>query len=66
MEGLDDIHHFLVWSLDEETIALDAHVVANIETFDEMESIKNIIKKKLSDEFNIKHSTLEFEHEMMC
>ena len=66
LEGVDDIHHVHVWSLDEETIALEAHVVANIETFDEMESIKNIIKKKLSDEFNIKHSTLEFEHEMMC
>tara|TARA_B100000767_G_C19725067_1_gene519101 strand:- start:371 stop:1258 length:888 start_codon:yes stop_codon:yes gene_type:complete len=66
LEGVDDIHHVHVWSLDEETIALEAHVVANIDTFDEMESIKNIIKKKLSDEFNIKHSTLEFEHEMMC
>ena len=66
LKGVDDIHHVHVWSLDEETIALEAHVVANIETFDDMESIKTTIKKKLSDEFNIQHSTLEFEHEMMC
>ncbi|NCX25292.1 MAG: cation transporter, partial [Proteobacteria bacterium] len=50
----------------EKTIALEAHIVANIDSFDEMESLKQLVKQELADKFNITHSTLEFEHEMMC
>ena len=66
LKNIEDIHHVHIWSLDEKTIALEAHIVANINTFDEMEAIKQLVKQELADNFNITHSTLEFEHEMMC
>jgi len=66
LKNIEDVHHVHIWSLDEKTIALEAHIVANINTFDEMEALKQLIKQELADKFNITHSTLEFEHEMMC
>ncbi len=66
LKNIEDVHHVHIWSLDEKTIALEAHIVANINTFDEMEALKQLVKQELADRFNINHSTLEFEHEMMC
>lgn len=66
LKNIEDVHHVHIWSLDEKTIALEAHIVANIDTFDEMEALKQLVKQELADKFNITHSTLEFEHEMMC
>jgi len=55
------IHHIHVWQLDEHHRALEAHVVVNAHEIDEMEQVKNQIKKVLAERFRIHHSTLEFE-----
>ena len=66
IEHVEDVHHMHIWSLDESTIALEAHVVVDLNDFNDMENTKRIIKKSLLDNYDISHSTLEFEHEMMC
>lgn len=66
ISSVEDVHHIHIWSLDESTVALEAHIVADLKSFQDMENIKKDIKKILHDDFKIEHSTLEFEHEMMC
>ncbi len=66
IEHVDDVHHMHIWSLDESTIALEAHVVVDLNDFNDMENTKRIIKKSLLDNYGIYYSTLEIEHEMMC
>jgi cobalt-zinc-cadmium efflux system protein len=56
-----DVHHLHVWRLDEQNTLLESHIRINKEDLNEMESIKSSIKKILHDEFEISHSTLEFE-----
>lgn len=58
-----DIHHLHVWRLDEQNILLESHVVIDEEKLDQMETIKAKLKKLLASDFNIHHSTLEFEFE---
>ena len=62
LDGVIDVHHIHLWSLDETRIALEAHVVTNnANTLTELEPIKASIKSLLLSQFNISHSTLEFE-----
>jgi len=58
-----DVHHMHVWRLDERNILLESHVVIDEEDAGKMEEIKSEIKQLLSTDFNIHHSTLEFEFE---
>lgn len=58
-----DVHHVHVWRLDENSTLLESHIVIEKDDLDEMETIKTSIKKLLHDEFDITHSTLEFEFE---
>lgn len=61
--GVLDVHHLHVWRLDEKNILLESHVVIDENDMPQMESIKSSLKKLLSSNFNIHHSTLEFEFE---
>lgn len=66
MEQVDDvldIHHIHVWRLDEQNILLESHVVIDEQNLANMETIKTRLKKLLKSDFNISHSTLEFEFE---
>jgi cobalt-zinc-cadmium efflux system protein len=63
VSGVLDVHHLHVWRLDEHNILLESHVVIDEEKIDQMESIKSALKKLLSTNFDIHHSTLEFELE---
>lgn len=56
-----DVHHLHLWRLCEEENALEAHVVIDLADLDLMESIKFELKRRLSGQFLIHHSTLEFE-----
>jgi len=58
---VEDVHHIHIWHLDEHRIALEAHVVVTADELKEVEVIKDKLKLLLKDEFNITHSTLEFE-----
>ena len=63
VDGVLDIHHLHVWRLDEKNILLESHVVIDEDSMGHMESIKSSLKKLLSTNFDIHHSTLEFEFE---
>ena len=66
MEKIDlveDIHHIHVWNIDEHRVALEAHVVVSASELRDVELIKAPLKEMLSLNFNINHSTLEFEHQ---
>lgn len=60
------MHHVHLWQLDENHRALEAHVVIDIQRSPELETIKRAIKTILRDEFQIHHSTLEFEFDGQC
>ena len=62
INGIKDIHHIHVWHLDESRIAMEAHIVVTANKLSEVEFIKDKIKILLKNNFNITHSTLEFEH----
>ncbi|MFH1302156.1 MAG: hypothetical protein ABIK07_13940 [Planctomycetota bacterium] len=56
-----EIHHLHLWELDEEYRALETHVVIRKADAVKLEVIKRRIKELLADEFEIQHTTLEFE-----
>ena len=59
--GVDDLHHVHVWRIDEERVALEAHVAVTEQDLDQIEDIKRRVKNRLGCDFGIKHATLEFE-----
>ena len=59
---VEDVHHIHVWNLDENRIALEAHVVVTSNELQEVEVIKGKLKEILENKFKITHSTLEFEY----
>jgi len=61
VDSVEDVHHVHVWQLDEQHQALEAHIVIPREASDQLDEIKMHLKRKLSEEFGIEHSTLEFE-----
>ena len=65
LEGIVQVHHVHVWSLDEQRIALEAHVVLTAEGLQNMDEVKRSTKAHLAEHFGIEHSTLEFE-EVAC
>ena len=62
IKDVQDVHHIHIWNLDENRIALEAHVVVTSDDFKKVELIKYRIKEILKNKFNISHSTLEFEN----
>ena len=62
VDSVEDVHHIHVWNKDEHRVALEAHVVVSASEFKEVELIKATLKKMLFTDFNVDHSTLEFEH----
>ena len=62
IKDVQDVHHIHIWNLDENRIALEAHVVVTSDDFKKVELIKYRIKELLKNKFNISHSTLEFEN----
>jgi cobalt-zinc-cadmium efflux system protein len=61
IDGVESIHHLHIWELDANHNALEAHVVVSHADLMDIESMKMKIKHMLADEFNVHHSTLEFE-----
>lgn len=59
--GVAEVHHVHVWELDEHNRALEAHVVVEPQQLDRWVAIKQEIKTWLCEQFQIHHSTLEFE-----
>jgi cobalt-zinc-cadmium efflux system protein len=59
--GVAEVHHLHLWELDEHHRALEAHIVVEADQLDRWTVIKQQLKQLLSERFDIRHSTLEFE-----
>lgn len=62
VEGVEDVHHVHLWQMQENTAALDCHVVTTEAGWLQLEAVKADIKAQLKARFRIGHSSLEFEH----
>ncbi len=56
--GIHDLH---IWNLSSETVALSAHITLTSEGLSQPEDTMNAIKALLDHEFNIQHTTIQFE-----
>lgn len=62
IDRVRDIHHVHVWHLDEERVALEAHILVDDNTtMSQVEEVKREIKALLREHYHIEHATLEFE-----
>lgn len=59
--GIQGLHHVHVWQIDEHRRSLEGHVVIDFEDAGRIEEIKRRLKRKLAQNYEIHHSTLEFE-----
>lgn len=58
-EGVLDVHHVHVWSLDEHVRALEAHLVPHDTSLILFEDLKTRVRAMLAARFAIEHATLE-------
>jgi cobalt-zinc-cadmium efflux system protein len=63
VDGVSDVHHVHLWQMQEHQSALDCHVVLKLNAWPAIGKVKEAIKNRLRHDFNISHSTLEFEQE---
>ncbi len=61
VDGVEEVHHAHFWQMEEHAAALDTHIVVARNRWHDIESICRAIKNHLKEEFDINHSTLEFE-----
>jgi cobalt-zinc-cadmium efflux system protein len=61
LRHVQDVHHVHIWQLDEAQANFEAHIVIDQNDSVKIPAIKESIKKHLAADFNITHSTLEFE-----
>jgi cobalt-zinc-cadmium efflux system protein len=60
--GVESVHHLHTWSLSSEMPALSAHLVLHGNpTLDDAQRIANAVRRRLDEEFRIRHATLELE-----
>lgn len=63
IDGVVAVHHTHFWQMQEHKAALDTHVVIPGDRWEDLEGIKAAIKTRLLREFDIEHSTLEFDRQ---
>lgn len=61
LDGVDDVHHVHLWEIEERRRSLEAHVVIADEYWPQVEQLKFTIRNCLSREYDVEHSTIEFE-----
>lgn len=61
VDGIVDVHHIHLWSIDEHRASLEAHLVVATAAPAEVETIKQAVRQRLSDALGIGHTTLETE-----
>lgn len=64
--GVLEVHHVHLWQMEENSPALDAHVVVEELDWDRLEIIKAELKTSVKETFGIGHTTLEFERRGVC
>jgi cobalt-zinc-cadmium efflux system protein len=63
ISGVENIHHIHVWSLNENERFSEFHALINCQTLNEMDQLRDQINRILKDEFQINHTTIQFEGE---
>lgn len=58
---VETVHDLHVWNLGSNQVALSAHVVLSEENFRQQPQVLERIKTILSEKYNIRHTTLQFE-----
>jgi len=61
IDGVTDVHHIHLWSLDEKNINFESHLDVKDMLVSETEEISKKIKVELHDHFKITHVTIQFE-----
>ncbi len=61
VEGVAQVHHVHLWSMQERQAALTAHLVIAPDSWSNGEEIRTAVKSALHDSFEISHATLELE-----
>jgi cobalt-zinc-cadmium efflux system protein len=61
VDGVINIHHVHIWHIDEHLRSFEGHIL--VEGPSDMNPVKLALRQRLADDFDITHSTLEFEFE---
>jgi len=61
IEGVGNVHHLHLWSLNEREHYAEFHVVAKCSTLEEADALREVIASVLRQEFGIHHSTIQIE-----
>lgn len=59
--GVENVHHLHVWQLDEERLALEAHVVVTERDLGAADGLRRLIAERLRQNFGVEHATLQLE-----
>ncbi|MDZ7802293.1 MAG: cation diffusion facilitator family transporter [Trueperaceae bacterium] len=61
VEGVEDVHHLHAWLMDEQRVALEAHLVIGREVAPRLDEVAREARRRLREGFDIRHATLEIE-----
>ncbi|TMV06309.1 cation transporter [Ruegeria sediminis] len=61
VEGVREVHHVHLWSMQEREAALTAHLVIEPGAWGQADGIKATVKAELAKRFGVRHATLELE-----
>lgn len=63
IDGVEDVHHVHVWSLDDNNINFEAHVNVRDMLVSETKRMSEAFEHVLNEHYGINHITLQFEYE---
>lgn len=61
VQGVTEVHDLHIWTISPGFVALSAHVVLEDLPLSESETMMGEIKKKLTEKYQIEHTTIQFE-----
>jgi cobalt-zinc-cadmium efflux system protein len=59
--GVAEVHDLHIWTVSPGYVALSAHVILQDQTLSQSESIMKALKEKLDTQYEIEHTTIQFE-----
>ena len=61
VNGVAGIHDLHIWTVTPDYVALSAHVILEDQKLSDSENIMLELKKRLDNEYEIEHTTIQFE-----
>ena len=61
IDGVQSVHHLHLWQMQEHEAALDTHLVIDTGRWGDADAIKQAVKARLKQQFDLDHTTLELE-----